>query len=477
MTAHERPVPIHAFTDDALGRHDATALARLIRQGEISARDAVSASIQRARAMATRLHGIANPDYENALRQAAHPGDGVFAGVPTLIKDNTDVKGLPTGHGSLAVPPKPATHTNAFAAQYLAQGLISIGKSTLPEFGFNASTEPAHADATRNPWNPAYSCGASSGGSAAMVAAGVVPIAHANDGGGSIRIPAACCGLVGLKPTRGRLVDSEAARSLPINIIGEGVVTRSVRDTAHFLAGAERYYLNKRLPPIGEVLGPGKRRLRVGLVLDSITGDATDATTRNVVETTARRLAEQGHTVMPIDIPVAARFADDFAHYWSCLAFLMARFGHRILDRDFDPQRVDGLTRGLADRFRRNLHRTPGTLWRLQRSQKQYEEGLKKMGVDVVLSPALAHTTPKLGYLSPEQSFEELFARLRRYVAFTPLANATGAPAISLPGGQTVDNLPVAVHLSARHGCERDLLELAFELEAIAPWPLLSDRA
>ncbi|TBW57954.1 amidase [Marinobacter halodurans] len=474
MTAQERPTPIHAFTDDALGKHDATALAALIRRGDISAREAVNAAIQRAQAVEPQLHGIATPDYENARRQAACTGNGVFAGVPTLIKDNTDVRGLPTGHGSLAVRSGPASHTNAFAQQFLAQGLISIGKSTLPEFGFNASTEPAHTEATRNPWNPAYSSGASSGGSAALVAAGVVPIAHANDGGGSIRIPAACCGLVGLKPTRGRLVDGEAARALPINIIGEGVVTRTVRDTANFLAGAERYHQNRRLPPVGEVLGPGKRRLRIGLVLDSVTGEATDPQTRQAVEATARLLAGQGHAVMPVDVPVAASFADDFAHYWSSLAFLMTRFGHRILDRNFQPEHVDGLTRGLADRFRRQLHRAPGVLWRLYRSRKQYAEGLERMGVDVVLSPALAHTTPKLGYLSPDQPFETLFARLRRYVAFTPLANASGAPAISLPGGRTADNLPIAVHLSARHGGERDLLELAFELEAVAPWPSLA---
>lgn len=184
----------------------------------------------------------------------------------------------------------------------LSQGYICLGKSTLPEFGFNASTEPAQGDPTRNPWNLDYSCGASSGGAAALVAAGVVPIAHANDGGGSIRIPAACCGLVGLKPTRGRVVDNDAARDLPVNIISDGVVTRSVRDTAGFLAYAESWFKNRKLPAIGHVQGPPSgRQLRIGLVLDSINGHPpTDPETRLTVEQTARYLEKLGgHIIEP----------------------------------------------------------------------------------------------------------------------------------------------------------------------------------
>lgn len=475
MTAQERPAPVHAFRDDALGDFDATALAQQVRRGEKSARDLVSAAIARARTVTPTLGGLETPDFERALSAASSSLRGPFAGIPTLIKDNTDLAGLVTGHGSRAVPRYPARHTSPFAEQYLAQGFIALGKSTLPEFGFNASTEPAGAAPTRNPWNPAYSCGASSGGSAALVAAGVVPIAHANDGGGSIRIPAACCGLVGLKPTRGRLVDGEAARALPINIIGEGVVSRSVRDTAQFLAAAERYFHNTRLPAVGEVLGPGRRRLRIGLVQDSITGHATDTVTRETVERTARQLESLGHTVVPITVPVPAQFADDFAHYWAFLAFLMCKAGKRIIDRDFDGSRVDALTRGLSRHFARSFHRLPATLWRLRQSQALYTAGLHEQGVDVVLSPTLAHVPPKLGYLSPEIGFDALFDRLRRYVSFTPLANATGAPAITLPGGSTGDNLPVSVHLSAHLGRERELLELAFELEAAAPWRRIQD--
>lgn len=470
MTAQERLAPVHAFSNNALSDHDATALATLIRQGKLSSREVIAAAIERARKVEPVLHGLAHTDFEGAFRAASRPGQGPFSGVPTLIKDNTDVVGQPTLHGSLATSGELKKTTSPFARQLLAQGMIPLGKSALPEFGFNASTEPAHGAPTRNPWNPAFSCGASSGGSAALVAAGVVPIAHANDGGGSIRIPAACCGLVGLKPSRGRLVENEAGRVLPINIISEGVVTRSVRDTARFFSEAERYIHNPKLPAMGEVLGPGKRRLRIGLVVDSITGKGTDAITRETVESTAGLLEDLGHAIIPMEVPVPRQFAEDFAHYWAFLAFMMRKGGRSFLGRGFDPGRVDALTRGLSNRFTARFHHLPATLWRLRQSQTLYSRELERLGVDTVLSPVVAHTTPPLGHLGTEQPFELLFQRLIDYVSFTPLANAAGAPAISLPMGKTPDNLPVGIHLSARRGRERDLLELAFELEQAKPW-------
>jgi amidase len=260
---------VHAFRDDVLADHDGVALAELIARGEISAAEVVEAAIARAERVAPPLNAIAAERFAQARSEAERLPGGRFAGVPTFIKDNTNFTGLTTNHGSAAVRSQPAAKMGVYAEQYMAQGFICLGKSSLPEFGLSATTEFADGGATHNPWHTDYSCGASSGGSAAMVAAGVVPIAHANDGGGSIRIPAACCGLIGLKPSRGRHVTPEAAQSLPINIISEGVVTRSVRDTATFHAEAEKYYRNPKLPPLGLVEGPGARRLRIGVVVDS----------------------------------------------------------------------------------------------------------------------------------------------------------------------------------------------------------------
>jgi len=156
-------------------------------------------------------------------------------------------------------------YTSAVAQQMIDTGVVLLGKTKLPEFGLTATTEYSKAEPAHNPWNPGHSTGGSSGGSAALVAAGVVPIAHANDGGGSIRIPAACCGLVGLKPSRGRLLMNEMAKSLPINIVSDGIVSRSVRDTAAFFALAEEHYKNPALPPLGHITAPGRKRLKIGM--------------------------------------------------------------------------------------------------------------------------------------------------------------------------------------------------------------------
>lgn len=461
------PRRVHTFRDDAMGDDDAVGIAARIQARQVSAREVVAAAIARAEE-AVVLNAVELTDFVAAQERADRATTGGFAGVPTFIKDNTDLLGLPTTHGSRAVNPRPAKSDAPFSKQFLAQGFVCLGKSRLPEFGLNASTEFADAPPVRNPWNPEFSPGASSGGSAALVAAGVVPLAHANDGGGSIRIPAACCGLIGLKPTRGRLLEPEASRTLPVRIVAEGVVTRSVRDTARFFAGAETYYRDPSLPEIGLVQSPNRRRLRVGLVLDSITGQRTDDPTRATVLATARLLEDMGHKVEEMALPLGSRFAEDFSIYWGMLSFLIATFGKRVMSPDFDRSKLDNLTQGLGRLYKRNLWRTPGVILRLRRLAHEYAQLFANR--DVVLSPVLAHTPPRLGYLSPAQGFEVLFDRLQRYVAFTPLNNAAGGPGIALPMGTSVDDLPIAVHFSANHGDERTLLELAYEIEEARPW-------
>lgn len=468
----------HTFRDDALGQHDATALADLLRRGECSPSELINASLERARLAEPVINGLATPitdatsDWSSESSRSIPDHPGRFAGVPTLIKDNTDVATFPTGHGTNAIRPHLADRTGAFAQQMLAQGFVCLGKSALPEFGFNASTEPAHGRPTRNPWHTDYSSGASSGGSAALVAAGVVPIAHANDGGGSIRIPAACCGLVGLKPSRGRLVDNDAASALPVNIIADGVVTRSVRDTAHFYAEAERYYRNPKLPAIGLVEGPSDRPMKIGVVFDSINRHPTDSATRQAVESAANTLGDLGHHLEPIPVPVPETFPADFALYWGMLAFGVRSIGKQLIGPGFDREKVDALTVGLDKLFKKQFYRLPAVIWRLQRSYHDYARAIA--GFDAVLTPVLGHTTPEIGYLSPSVPFDELFDRLFRYVSFTPLANTTGAPAIALPGGLTDQGLPIGIHLMGRHGGEKTLLELAFALEQARPFPLVN---
>ena len=466
---------VHAFADDALGDLDAVGVAASIRSGDISAREATEAAIARVDKVDPTLNAMVVRDFERALDQASSPGPGVFSGVPTVVKDNTDVVGLPTRHGAESVPARDADADAAFTTQLRSTGVVVIGKSTMPEFGWSASTEFENSPPTRNPWNPEYSSGASSGGSAALVASGALPIAHANDGGGSIRIPAAACGLVGLKPTRGRVVEAAEAATLPINIVSNGVVTRTVRDTAHFLAGAEGHQPATGMPKIGLVEGPSERRLRIGLILDSVTDTPTDDETRGAVQDTASLLEKLGHTVAEVPLPVSRQFSTDFSHYWALLAFSAHHFGSRVIAPGFDKSRSDPLTRYLARRFVREAWRTPSALWRLKRSEAAYRREFADTGVDLVLSPTVGYTTPRIGYLSPTVEFPEMFDRLVRYAAFTPLNNAAGAPAVSLPLGSTSDGLPIGVHFSALHGDERTLLEIAYELEDAPPFARIQD--
>ena len=394
--------------------------------------------------------------------------------MPTFIKDMIDVAGLATRQGSQALEgARPARRSAAVAQQMFDMGMLCLGKTTLPEFGLTPSTEFPHVEPTRNPWNLAHTAGGSSGGAAALVAAGVVPIAHAADGGGSIRIPAACCGLVGVKPTRGRLVAPPEAARMPVNIGVDGVLTRSVRDTALYFAEAEKRFRNPKLPAVGHVTAPPQRRLRIGALFASPTGCTVDAATRQGFESTIALLEDLGHRVDAIESPVSAQFGEDFTHYYGLLAFAVSRAGKRLFDPSFRADKLTDLTRGLAARFRREILKTPGALLRLRRSHRPYAEVFRSY--DVVLSPTVAQVSPPVGHLCMSLPFDVLFPRVVEWVGYTPLANATGAPSISLPlGHDDANDLPVGMMFSAAVGQDALLLELATEIEQARPWRRLA---
>jgi amidase len=463
----------HTF-DDELARWDGVATAEAVRRRQVSAEEVVGAAIERSRRMEPELGAVACEDYDRALARARTVVSGTFAGVPTFIKDMTDVAGLPTRNGSAAfADAAPAKATFPIAQQLFDMGAVGLGKSTLPEFGFTASTEFPDDDPTRNPWNTGRTAGGSSGGAAALVASGVVPIAHGQDGGGSIRIPAACGGLVGLKPSRGRLLPDPHERLLPVKLVVDGVLTRTVRDTAAYYLQAEVAHRSRRLPPLGEVTRPTNRRLRVGAFVETPTGAVVDAATRQTFDETVALLGELGHDVVPIDPPVDEAFAEDFIHFWSMLAYFTHSFGKVLFDKSFDPTKLTPLTEGLSARFRRKAANTPGAILRLRRAAAEYEELFGQL--DVVLTPTLAHLPPELGHLGTDQHFDVLFPRVEQWVGFTPLANVTGAPAISLPlGFDDASNLPVAMMFSGAMGADGLLLQLALQLEAARPFPSLA---
>ena len=460
---------VNAFRDDALGELDAVGMVDALRTGRVSRAELVEAAIARTETVNPELNGLAHENFERARAQAAASGSGYFDGVPTFIKDNVDVEGMPTMSGTDAWEPVPKPVHGDFADFFLRTGLIPLGKTQLSEFGFSASAEHPRIGAVRNPWDTDYTAGASSSGSGAFVAAGVVPIAHANDDGGSIRIPASCNGLVGLKPSRGRLPQDKMTRQMPVRLVNDGVLTRSVRDTAAFYRESERIWRNRALQPIGAVTGPGAARLRIAVVTRSVTRDSSPLI-RDLTLKTAALLEELGHRVDYLDHnPVPEGFADDFLLYWSSLAMAMVRTGSRTFGKSFDRDRLDNLTLGLDRHATRNLHRLPLAITRLRRLRRVTDRLYRDH--DVLLTPTLADETPLIGHLDPTADYQQVIDRLVDWVAFTPLQNATGEPAVSLPMAQSANGLPVGMMFGAPMGQERRLLELAYELEAARPWP------
>src|ERR1700739_2864300 len=342
---------VHAFGDDALGDLDAVGLSAAVRAKLVSRADVIEAAIARAGAVNPALNGLAYKAFEQARAKAAdQPAAGfsrVFEGVPTFIKDNVDVAGQPTMRGADAWAPFEAVTDSEFTQLYLATGLTSLGKTQMSEFGFSASAEHPRLGPVRNPWDTDYTAGASSSGSGAFVAAGAVPIAHAHDGGGSIRTPASCTGLVGLKPSRGRLPLDPELRRMPVGIVANGVLTRSVRDTAAFYREAERIWRNPKLPPIGDVTRPGKQRLRIAVITRSLLRECS-AEMRELTLKTAGLLEGLGHRVDHVEKPpVASSFATDFLLYWGLLATGQIHLNQRAFGDGFDRNRLDNLTLGL----------------------------------------------------------------------------------------------------------------------------------
>ncbi|MDV8001145.1 amidase [Rhodococcus sp. IEGM 1408] len=472
VTPAAGPRRVHAFRDDALGHDDATALAARIRSREVSPTELVEAAIERCAAVDPVLGALVHTDFDRARHRASWIETSQFSaplsGVPSAFKDAVRVEGSPMRLGSSAVPANPALSDGPYAPLFRATGLNPVGTTAMPPFGWTAATERQGGLVTRNPWDTDRTSGGSSGGSAALVAAGALPIAHANDGGGSIRIPAAVTGLVGFKPSRGRHPDETFTAHMPIPIISQSVVTRSVRDTVAFLTAFEAGHRPVGVPPLGPVAPAPARRLRIGLVEQSPAGGPTDSATLSVLREAAERLAALGHEIVPSPAPVPPSFREDFVAYWGLLALSTSGTGRSLFDPDFDTDRLDPFTLGLAAMSRRGLPRLPLHLYRLFRTRRRFDSTFGD--VDVYLNPVVGHETPEIGYLDADLPYETHLERVSNWVTFTPLQNIAGSPAVSLPTGHAPDGMPIGVHLSARIGHDSLLLELASEYEAAFPF-------
>jgi amidase len=463
-----RPGPTRSLAAGPLADLDAVATAAAIRSGELGVAEAVEAAIARAQALEPALNAIVTADYERARASAAAAPAGPFTGVPTFIKDLDDVRHLPTRFGSRSFGQAPAAGQSPFVDALERSGLVFLGKSSTPEFGLTGSTEPLLHGPTRNPWNLEYSPGGSSGGAAALVAARVVPIAHATDGGGSIRIPASCCGLFGLKPSRGRTV-SMGRPAGPVEIGVGHAVSISVRDGAQWLATTERTGADRVFEPVGLVGTPSSRRLRIALDLEPLAGNALEPAVRAAILDTARQCEALGHRVEQTPLPVPKReLLHAFMLYWASGAAMVAdglekRLGRPLTDADLEPW-----TLGLRDYYRERREQLEASVALIRSTSALCESFHERF--DLLLTPVATRLPFRIGELAPDLPFETHFERATDYVGFTPIQNGAGTPGMSVPLHWSTSGLPIGSHFAAKAGDERTLLELALELEAAHPW-------
>jgi amidase len=447
---------------------DGVGTAAAIRSGALGVEDAVEAAIARAQALEPSLNAIVTEAWQLARARMKTPLAGPFAGVPTFVKDLDDLRGLPTHFGSRAFGQSPATAQGPYVDALERAGLVFLGKSSTPEFGLTGSTEPLLHGPTRNPWNLDYSPGGSSGGAAALVAARVVPIAHATDGGGSIRVPASCCGLFGLKPSRGRTVPLGRPTG-PVEISISHAVSISVRDSAHWLAFTERTGADKVFEPVGVVASPPTRRLRIALDLEPLAGNALDPEVRAAVEDTARKCEALGHRVEPAPLPLPKReLLEAFMLYWASGAARVADGLERNLGRPLTDADLEPWTLGLRDYYRARRDGFEAAVAMIRSTSAICASFHERH--DVLLTPVATRTPFRIGELAPDLPFETHFERATGYVGFTPVQNGAGTPGMSVPLHWSKSGLPIGSHFAAKAGDERTLLELAYELEAAHPW-------
>lgn len=451
-----------------LAELDAVETASRIRSGAISASEAVEAAIERAERIDPKINAIATKTFDAARKAAAAPLSGAWAGVPTFIKDLDDLPGVATGFGSRAFPGYKGKEMTPLIATVMDLGVVSLGKSTTPEFGLTATTEPLSAGITRNPWNLDHSVGGSSGGAAALVAAGVVPVAHGSDGGGSIRIPASCCGNVGLKMTRGRHPTARDETAGPIALAVHGVESRTVRDTAAVVAAFEIAAGDTGLAPVGLVSAPGARRLRIGLATAGPYDRPVDPEIAEATRAVAKICEGLGHGVEEVKLAIAPGIEEAFMLYWSKYAWAAVTLWEQVTHLKRNGLAFEPFTLGLTAQYDAQADKFEAAIARLTALTGEFNSLIADY--DVLLTPVVAAPPPLIGYLSPKLPYEEHLQRVMDYVQFTGLYNIVGAPAISLPLSMSKSGLPVGAMFGARIGDEKTLLELAYELEEAAPW-------
>ncbi len=454
-------------------------LAELIRSGELSAGELVSESLQRIEALEPSINAFTHVAGDSALAAAAAIGPGdprPYAGVPIAVKDNRPVAGMPITMCSDLFGDHIARHDAFLVRRLRDAGFVIVGKTTLPEMGLLPTTESRRFGPTHNPWALDRTPGGSSGGSAAAVAAGMVPIAHGNDGGGSTRIPAACCGLVGLKAARDRVsVGPDVGQSF---LTVDGVLTRTVAETASVLDVMAGYELGDASwppppdRPFAAAAADDPGRLRIALALDpALEGTVVDPVCTQAAVDAAALLESLGHSVEEIRPPWAGvDLLSDFTRLFGPMAAISVMIGGRIAHREPVQDDVEPLTWALWERARQqDTIAFLAAHGRIEAIARRIVAALEPY--DAVLTPALAQRPLPIGEvhgLGPDPW--EHFQRTGQFTPYTGIANVTGLPAISLPLYHGEDGLPTGVQLIGRPVGEGALLALASQLEQALPW-------
>ncbi len=464
---------------DDLSFVDATELAARIRARDLSPLEAVDAAIARIEALNPSLNAVITPMFELARARARQDlPDAPFRGVPMLLKDvMARYAGVSLTHGSKYVTGYVPDHHSEIVLRYERAGFIVVGKTNTPEFGILPTTEPHAFGASRNPWDRERSTGGSSGGSAAAVASGMVPVGHASDGGGSIRIPAGCCGLVGLKPTRARNPVGPDVGEPLMGLVVEHVVTRSVRDSAAVLDATHGPDLGAPYvapPPkqpflreVGAEVGP----LRIALNVQPATGMPIHGDCVAAATAVAKKCEALGHHVEEAapryDGPATSQA---FLRVWAAGTAANVASWKLFLKRDPEPDEIEPLTVALAE-----MGEAVSAV-QLQLAGEYLRRTARKVArwmvdYDVWITPTIAEPPAPLGtFEATADNPLAGFLRAAEYVPFTPMQNVTGQPAISLPLEMNGAGLPIGVQLAGRFGDEATLLRLAAQLEAAHPW-------
>lgn len=466
-----------AFTE--YDKHDALGLGALVKQKKVSASELVDEAIARAERINPKINAIIFKAFDTA-REAAkkNTNDGPFSGVPMLLKDmRAGAVGMPTRNGSRMMPAIPADHDATLVTRYRAAGLIPLGKTNVPEFGILPVSESKLYGPARNPWNLNHTPGGSSGGSAAAVAAGIVPLAHATDGGGSIRIPASCCGLVGLKVSRGRVTQGPDNADSTAGLSVDNCVTRSVRDCAAMLDLSstldlsDPYFAPPQQGSYLEGIKTAPKKLKIAVSTTNYRGAPFHSDVAEAVQKAVKLCQQLGHTVEEARPAVnSEEMTTAFMILWATASAFGIETLTQLTGQKPSLDNLEGLTLGLYERGKS----IPATkqIW----AQQTMYRVARLMGkfhaqYDLWLTPTLAQPPLTIGTIDiDEQNVEKAFAPIIDYVPFTATQNATGQPAINLPLHWNSANLPIGVQFVARNGGEMTLLQLAAQIEQAQPW-------